>query len=162
MKTSVSRIISIGFVVLMCLVSLGTFVYAEEEEAENITTSDATNATVTPDTANISADEIQSMIAESLLISMLKQSGTNETQTAAIVETVKDYYAGNASETEASPELNEVKTAIASSVLTSLLSNIGVNETVSGVVMDYVKVHANEIGSQPDANETDNQTVVSE
>lgn len=104
------------------------------------------NETVETDSSNLTGDEIQAMVAESMLRSMLEQSGANESETSAIIDAAKDQYSGNESSATETPELESVKEELASSLLTSLLGQLGANETVTTVVLDYAREHADEAG----------------
>lgn len=143
---SLSQVIT-GCMVLFCLLSLVTIVYADENGTINTTDGieEVNNTTPMNGTgiADMTEDDLKVMIAESLLTSMLQQSGANESQTSAIISAAKDYYANNTSESEnSSAELDETKGIIAGSVLSHLLGDLGANESVTDVVVDYAKSHA--------------------
>jgi len=148
--------LSFSLATLICLLSVGTLVFADDTGTGNstegnldgnLTVETETNETEVVNAVNMSEEDIQMLVSESLLTSLLQQSGANETETAAVIDAAKAYYSDNSTETNStSPDMDEAEGLIAGSVLSSLLGQLGVNETVTDVVVDYAKSHADEIG----------------
>jgi hypothetical protein len=148
--------LSFGLVTLICLFSVGTLVFADDTGTGNSTEGNVdanatveteTNETNVVDAVNMSEEDIQMLVTESLLTSLLQQSGADENETAAVIDAAKAYYTDNSTVANGtSPDMDEAEGLIEGSVLSSLLGQLGVNETVKDVVVDYAKTHADEIG----------------
>lgn len=148
--------LSFGLIILICLLSVGTLVFADDTGMgnstegnvdANVTVETETNETKVVNAVNMSEEDIQMLVSESLLTSLLQQSGANENETAAVIDAAKAYYTDNSTVTNnTSPDMDKAEGLVAGSVLSSLLGQLGVNETVTDVVVDYAKSHADDIG----------------
>jgi hypothetical protein len=116
-----SRVLSLGIMILICSISLVSLVYADENE-----------------TANMTADNNNTVVDEVVIVAVLEQSNANATQIGEIIAAAKEHtHANQTAVNNTSAELKSSENQVEADVLHSLLDELAVNETVTKLVEEF-------------------------